>query len=289
MRISSIAGFICIVLASFAINIGLGSSKAQARQCIQIELVTNALVPTGAVGVEVDWFKADDVTFTADYAARLVDVKATKPPFRTVSLREDNLYCNPDASSSAVALVRARDGGIVATVVGVMTAGSVAALGTVCPACGIVASAVEPFAESVGGTSTASDVTFDVRAEDDWIYVGIPSDDYVTTVLIVDVVVKKVNVVKSDKTPPVAIAYSDCNFMGKEAHLQIGPIDDTGLKNLGIANDTMSSISVSPGYSINLFRNAHFQGQSVTMSGQQSCFDSEWNDRVSSAIVIPGG
>ncbi len=292
IKYSSISAQICATFILGVTILLLGSNVAQARQCIQVIFVFQGALPNAKAGVDVEWFKTEDVTFQVDHAARKVNVSASKAPFRTDAARDGNLFCNPNADSSAVALVRAKDTGTVDKIKDVATAGSIAALGTVCPLCGIVAAAVAPISKPVDNAGTSSDSVFEVRAEKDWIYIGIPSDAYVTTVLLVDsgLFGVDINVLKSkDATIPAAIAYSDCDFTGSEAHLQIGPVDDTSLKNLGISNDTMSSISVSPGYSANLFKDAHFQGQSMKVTGQQNCFDSQWNDQVSSVMVLPGG
>ncbi|MEO4044583.1 hypothetical protein AAFN47_23515 [Hoeflea sp. CAU 1731] len=292
MRYSSITARICATFLFGFTTLLVGSNIAQARQCIEMIVIFQGALPGAKANVDVEWFKTEDVTFQVDHAARKVDVTASKAPFRTDAARDSNLFCNPNADSSAVALVRARDSGTVDKIKKVATAGSIATLSTVCPLCGIAAASVAPISQPVGNAGTSSDSVFEVRAEEDWIYIGIPSDAYVTTVLLVDsgIFGVEINVLKSkDATIPAAIAYSGCDFTGSEAHLQIGPVDDTSLKNLGVSNDSMSSISVSPGYSVNLFKDAHFQGQSKKVTGQQNCFDSQWNDQVSSVMVLPGG
>ncbi len=61
---------------------------------------------------------------------------------------------------------------------------------------------------------------------------------------------------QSSKTP--VVVYTDDNYSGKSAVLQVGKYDVQDLINLGIGNDTISSIRVAPGYRALLYKDAGF-------------------------------
>lgn len=267
-----------------------GIYVASAAQCIEVMAVIPNAPPGGMVSVDVEWFHVADVTFAADYASKKVDVKATKPPFKTEGPRKDNLFCNPDPLTPAVALVRARESKIIKAISEAATAGSMAALGAICPPCDIALAVVSPVASSINDTGTASSVEFEVRSEEDWVYVGVPSSDYVTTVLIVDAgpLGTSFNVLKSKKTHmPAAIAYPDCDFGGTAAYFGLGVWDMGHMKDLGMPDDTLSSISVAPQREVTLHEQAGFKGTTRKISGQEKCLDGSWDDKTSSIMILP--
>jgi hypothetical protein len=77
--------------------------------------------------------------------------------------------------------------------------------------------------------------------------------------------------------------YEDANFQGKSANLDVGEYD---WGQLGIANDTLSSLIASDGIEVRLFENTHFSGRSVTFEGSVPYVGDDFNDITSSIIVL---
>jgi hypothetical protein len=90
-----------------------------------------------------------------------------------------------------------------------------------------------------------------------------------------------------------ATLYNDCSFAGTASNL--GPGDYTAAQ-LGIADNTLSSIKASPGYQVILYNDDNFTGYSTVLTGETSCLvsstearidNTNWNDRVSSIRIQP--
>jgi hypothetical protein len=77
--------------------------------------------------------------------------------------------------------------------------------------------------------------------------------------------------------------YEDANFQGKSATLGVGQYD---WGQLGIENDTLSSVRVPIGMTVRLFEHAHFQGRSKSFEGDVSYVGDDFNDITSSIIVM---
>ena len=82
--------------------------------------------------------------------------------------------------------------------------------------------------------------------------------------------------------------FVECDFKGQSFLLEEGKYD---IKDIGIPNDTISSIKVPKGYSITLYENVGFSGRSVTLTQDDSCLgdnivdEHSFNDSTSSLIV----
>lgn len=82
--------------------------------------------------------------------------------------------------------------------------------------------------------------------------------------------------------PLVAAIYPAADFGGGHQLLTEGWHD---LGALTIGNDTLSSLSVAPGYKLTIFDHAGFQGAQQTFTGEVSYVGAWWNDRTSSILV----
>jgi hypothetical protein len=85
---------------------------------------------------------------------------------------------------------------------------------------------------------------------------------------------------------PEVIIYEDANFQGKSAAHGVGRYD---LGQLGIANDTLSSLRVPLGMEATLYENAHFAGQSKTFTRDAGYVGDDFNDITSSIVVTAAG
>jgi hypothetical protein len=81
------------------------------------------------------------------------------------------------------------------------------------------------------------------------------------------------------------VLYEHCNFGG--SFLPLGKDDATGVGYIGdIWNDRVSSIRVPPGYKVILFSEANFRGTKNIYTSDVKCFSKEFNDKISSYIII---
>ncbi|HSU28320.1 MAG TPA: beta/gamma crystallin-related protein [Chitinophagaceae bacterium] len=80
--------------------------------------------------------------------------------------------------------------------------------------------------------------------------------------------------------------YEDCNYGGGSHSLGIGY---HALNELGIRNDALSSIRIPQGYSVTLYKDDNFHGSQTTETGDIPCFNSLWNDKVTSIRVFKTG
>jgi hypothetical protein len=80
---------------------------------------------------------------------------------------------------------------------------------------------------------------------------------------------------------PVSI-YVHANYGGAYARVHPGCWT---VNQMGIPNDSMSSVYVPTGMKITLYQNDVFQGSSVTFTSSQAGLDGTWNDRPSSLCV----
>lgn len=89
-----------------------------------------------------------------------------------------------------------------------------------------------------------------------------------------------------ESAEPVKL-FRDCDFGGARTGLSIGRYTLADLQALGISNDDISSLKVSPGYRVTLYEHDSFQGFSAVRTEDQACLGDEWNDRVSSLVIEP--
>ncbi|MEP3890649.1 MAG: peptidase inhibitor family I36 protein [Hellea sp.] len=80
--------------------------------------------------------------------------------------------------------------------------------------------------------------------------------------------------------------YQHCNYGGYAVKLSDGNTNYGDLIRRGAKNDDVSSIKVSPGYSVQIFRDANYKGPSKTFDKDVSCLVShKMNDYLSSVKV----
>jgi len=95
----------------------------------------------------------------------------------------------------------------------------------------------------------------------------------------------KVEVIPHQIGSRFPVMYEHCDFRG--SFLPLGKDDATGVGYIGdIWNDRVSSIRVPPGYKIILFNDANFKGTRKLYSSDDKCFSKDFNDKVSSYIII---
>jgi hypothetical protein len=83
------------------------------------------------------------------------------------------------------------------------------------------------------------------------------------------------------------IIFEDCGLKGNNVNLVPGRYDS---RAMGLRNDVISSIRVPSGYSITVFKEGGFRGESMTFYANVYCLDGRMNDQISSIIVNgPGG
>jgi hypothetical protein len=84
----------------------------------------------------------------------------------------------------------------------------------------------------------------------------------------------------------VATVYKDCNYGGYTVGLNPGSYTLSQLNALGILNDDISSIKVSSGYKVTLYRDDNFSGPTVVKTTDDACLvDDAFNDSASSLKV----
>jgi Carbohydrate binding module (family 6)/Ricin-type beta-trefoil lectin domain-like/Secretion system C-terminal sorting domain len=93
----------------------------------------------------------------------------------------------------------------------------------------------------------------------------------------------------SSPTTGVVTTYKDCNYAGFSGGLEVGDYNLARLNSLGVLNDDVSSIKINQGFKVVLYQDDNFTGASVTLTGDLSCFDTTWNDKVSSIKVLTNG
>ncbi len=87
----------------------------------------------------------------------------------------------------------------------------------------------------------------------------------------------------------VITAYNDCNYTGFTGGLTIGDYNLARLNTLGIQNDAISSLKITQGYKVILFQDDNFSGASIALTSDSSCFNTDWNDKVTSIRILPNG
>ncbi|HVY35731.1 MAG TPA: Ig-like domain-containing protein, partial [Candidatus Paceibacterota bacterium] len=86
---------------------------------------------------------------------------------------------------------------------------------------------------------------------------------------------------------PVATFYRDCNYGGTAVSLPVGTYNFTSTLAAGIANDSISSVVLTPGYQATLYQD-DLSGSSLTLTANDSCFvNDNFNDVMSSVIIAP--
>lgn len=89
------------------------------------------------------------------------------------------------------------------------------------------------------------------------------------------------NVVFSDVS-----VFKHCQYKGYEIKLPAGDYTLSDLKALGVKNDDISSLKVSPGYAIKIYEHNNFKGKSHLFRNSDKCLvNNNFNDKVSSIRV----
>lgn len=84
----------------------------------------------------------------------------------------------------------------------------------------------------------------------------------------------------------VATVYKDCSYGGYAVGLNAGTYTLSQLQALGIANDDVSSLKVTSGYKVTLYKDDNFSGRSVVKTADDDCLvDDTFNDSTSSLKV----
>jgi beta-glucanase (GH16 family) len=84
----------------------------------------------------------------------------------------------------------------------------------------------------------------------------------------------------------VAKVFQDCNYGGYGISLAEGRYTLAQMQALGIANDDLSSLQVSPGYQVTLHWDDNFGGSILTKKADTACLVADgFNDKASSIVV----
>lgn len=83
-----------------------------------------------------------------------------------------------------------------------------------------------------------------------------------------------------------AIAYKDCNYTGYAVGLNPGTYTLSQLNALGILNDDISSMKVTSGYKVTLYKHDNFGGSTLVLTADDNCLvDNNMNDSTSSLKI----
>jgi hypothetical protein len=77
--------------------------------------------------------------------------------------------------------------------------------------------------------------------------------------------------------------YEDCDYRGRSREISVG--DYQNIRDLGLGNDSISSIRVANGLAVDLFQDERFRGASASIDTDVSCLNKQWNDQASSLRV----
>jgi len=80
--------------------------------------------------------------------------------------------------------------------------------------------------------------------------------------------------------------YSECNYRGRSASVGIGEYNASELLDLGIENNTISSVRVPPGFTIKLFENDFLLGRAGVLENNDNCLTNDQFDNVVTSIAV---
>nr|WP_294922828.1 RICIN domain-containing protein [uncultured Flavobacterium sp.] len=83
--------------------------------------------------------------------------------------------------------------------------------------------------------------------------------------------------------------YKDCNYTGFSGGLTIGDYNLSRLNSLGVLNDDISSLRIAQGFKAVLYQDDNFTGASTTITSDNACLNTTWNDKVSSIRILANG
>ncbi len=81
--------------------------------------------------------------------------------------------------------------------------------------------------------------------------------------------------------------YKDCDYNGESFALYVGNYGYTQLGNVG--NDNISSIRIPQGFTVTVYMDDAFRGESRTFTDNVPCVPADINDKISSIIVTKSG
>ena len=81
--------------------------------------------------------------------------------------------------------------------------------------------------------------------------------------------------------------YEDCDYRGKSRDIYVGDFNNMGRVDFG--NDRVSSIQVPQGFEATIYEDDDFRGDYARVDRNVSCFDKNWNNKVSSLRVQQTG
>jgi len=84
---------------------------------------------------------------------------------------------------------------------------------------------------------------------------------------------------------PVTV-YDDINYGGSSQAYDVGAYTLPQMQERGTKNDFISSVEVSPGYTVTFYQDNNFKGASIVKSESDTTLvDDNWNDKVSSMLI----
>nr|WP_315221778.1 hypothetical protein [uncultured Flavobacterium sp.] len=82
----------------------------------------------------------------------------------------------------------------------------------------------------------------------------------------------------------VVTVFQNCNYTGYAVALPVGNYTLAQLKSYGVVNDDLSSVRLESGYKITLYQNDNFGGETIIITGNNSCLGT-FNDKASSVKI----
>nr|MBX2884130.1 hypothetical protein [Granulosicoccus sp.] len=79
--------------------------------------------------------------------------------------------------------------------------------------------------------------------------------------------------------------FPECNFQGVPVTLAPGDYTRRNLARLGIKDNSISSVVVSEGFGVRLYRDDNYKGRAASLTGILQCLDQEFDDAISSLQV----
>lgn len=96
-------------------------------------------------------------------------------------------------------------------------------------------------------------------------------------------------VINPSSTKGLVTVYKDCNHTGFSAGLEVGDYNLERLKALGVQDDDISSIGITQGFQAILYQDDNFTGASMIINSNNTCLNTNWNDKITSLRVISNG
>lgn len=87
----------------------------------------------------------------------------------------------------------------------------------------------------------------------------------------------------------VATLYQDAQFGGNNVSLEEGEYTLTQLTEKGVRNDDITSLKVTPGFKVILYKDDNFSGDTKEVTGELDNLGDDWNDQATSLKIVPDG